>query len=146
MDTYSVTSSDTNTAGTTQQGVHGGTTVRPVIFFLCLGSAATPADQACEYFLGRTTTLGTKTAFTPHPMNGAPAAIATAGFNYTAEPTYTANEVLLRFAKNQRSPWSFQTLPQYGFTIPATANAGICLLSNAVTSAYAEAVTTHFTE
>ncbi len=62
---YSIDGQDTNTAATTILELRSTTAIRPAIYDLISGSDATPADNAAEYNLQRTTTVGTSTAVTP---------------------------------------------------------------------------------
>lgn len=106
----------------------GGTTIRPWVYEMLLGSAATPADNAIEWYLGRTTAAGTATAFTPVALDpNDPAATTAGGVNHTAEPTYTASAILFRMALNQRASHRWVADPDGGFKIPATANNGVGL-------------------
>jgi hypothetical protein len=106
----------------------GGTTIRPSIYDFYLGSSATPADNALLWKMQRTTAAGTSTAFTPVALEPAdPAAIATAGYAHSAEPTYTANSYLFWLALNQRATHRAILDPSRPLGIPATANNGIGL-------------------
>ena len=110
------------------------TTIRPSVYFLVIGSAATPADQATKFALGRITAGGTSTPFTPIAHDPAdPASLATCGYNHTAEPTYTASAWLLWASLNQQNTFKWETLPQYGLKIAASATAGIGLKSSTAT-------------
>src|ERR1019366_7948995 len=82
----------------------GGTTNRPVLYDMIVGSTATPADNALEFILQRCTAAGTSTAVTPAANDSAdPASIATAGVNHTVEPTYTSGAIMVDIAMNQRA-------------------------------------------
>ena len=130
---YSAVGSDTNTASTTMWSVTSATTIRPKIYEILIGSVATPADNAWEFLVGRTTAAGTSTAFTPVALDpGDPAATAAAGFNHSAEPTYTANASLLRIAGNQRAAVRWIAAPGGELVLPATAANGAGCLSNAI--------------
>ena len=130
---YSAVGSDTNTAATTMWSVISATTIRPKIYEILIGSVATPADNAWEFVIGRITTAGTSTAFTPIALDPAdPASLAAVGFNHSAEPTYTANAYLLRIAGNQRAAVRWIAAPGGELTLPATAANGAGCLSNAV--------------
>ena len=145
---YAAVGSDTNTAGTTVWSLTSATTIRPRIYEFLIGSVATPADNAWEFILGRTTAAGTSTAFTPIALDPAdPAALAAAGFNHTVEPTYTANAQVLRLAGNQRAAVRWVAAPGGEIVLPATAANGIGCLSNAVGgSAVAMSFTVHWEE
>lgn len=145
---YSVTGTDTNTAGTTQLGLTSAATVRPRVYDLVISSVATPADNAGEYFVQRYTAAGTSTAFTPVAIDPAdPASLASAGTNHSVEPTYTAGAVLLRIATNQRATVRWVAAPGGELVLPATAANGVGLLSNAIGgAAVAMDYTLHFEE
>lgn len=130
---YSVSGQDTNTAGTTMLGVTATAAVRPAIYDVVIGSVATPADNAAEYYFQRYTAAGTATAVTPQALDsGDPAATATAGVNHSVEPTYTSNAVLLRIAKNQRATFRWVARERGELVLPATAANGIGVLANAI--------------
>ena len=122
-------SGDQNAAATiTILGMTSATTIRPSLYFLTVGSAATPADQASSFKCLRFTAAGTATAFTPIAHDPAdPAALAAGGYNHTVEPTYTASSDLLHFSLNQQNTYKWETLPQFGLKAPATAANGIGL-------------------
>ena len=145
---YSVSGTDTNTAATTQLGITSTAAVRPKIYDLIIGSVATPADNAGEYFLQRYTAAGTSTPVTPQALDsGDPAATATAGVNHSAEPTYTANAILLRPSTNQRATFRWVAAPGGELILPATAANGIGLLANAIGgSAVAMSYVLHYEE
>lgn len=133
MRRYGVTASDTNTAGTTQVGVTSTAAIRPAIYDILISSVATPADNAGDWQFQRHTAAGTSTGFTPVALDpGDPASTASAGFNHSVEPTYTANAVPLRVAVNQRNTLRWVARDGSELKMPATAANGLSLLSNAV--------------
>jgi hypothetical protein len=96
------------------------------IFDVMFGSEATPADNAFTALLQRCTTAGTSTAVTPQPKDPADAAsAATAGQAHSAEPTYTANQIMLQISFNQRSTVRWVSAPGDEIVIPATASNGV---------------------
>ena len=131
---YSINAQDTNTAGTTMLGLTSATTVRPMIYQVIIGSPATPSDTSAEYYLQRYTAAGTSTAFTPVAIDPAdPAALSSSGYNHSVEPTYTSNAILLRIAKYQRGPFTWNAWDNESrLKLPATANNGVGVLANAV--------------
>lgn len=134
---YSGYGTDTNTASTTQVELRSTTAIRPRIYHIIVGSAATPADNAVELALRRTTTIGTATSYTPVAIDpGDPAATATFSVNHSAEPTYTANSDLLHFAVNMRATYTWMAYPNGELILPAAAN-GAGLISVAVSTAFA---------
>lgn len=143
---YSINGSDTNTAATTIIELRSTAAIRPAIYDVTIGSQTTPADAAVDTFLQRTTTAGTSTAVTPQALDsGDPAATATAGKAHSAEPTYTANAILLEIAQNQRATYRWVAAPESELQLPAAAN-GIGALINAVSSTFTQNMTLHYAE
>ncbi len=140
---YAVCVQDTNTAATTQAGVTSAATVRPKIYDLICGSDATPADNAAEFNIQRYTAAGTSTACTPVALDPAdPASLSAAGFNHSAEPTYTANLLLHEWAQNQRATYRWVAAPSSELVLPATAANGAGIITVTVAGS---AVNTNFT-
>lgn len=107
-------------------GLTGAATIRPKIYDVIFGSSATPADNALNWLLQRYTAAGTNTAVTPQALDpGDPASLAAGGEDHTAEPTYTANAILLNVSANQRSTQRWVAAPGGELVIPATASNGI---------------------
>lgn len=112
----------------TMWGITGGTTVRPWIYDMWLGSSASPADNALLWYLQRDTAAGTAgAALVPPPIDpGDPAATSVIGVSqYSGEPTYTAAKILFHLALNQRASHRAQFDPDGPLMVPATANNGI---------------------
>ncbi len=126
---YSVSGSQTTGgASKTVLGLTSAATIRPRLFEIVIGSNSTPADNSAEWVIQRATAAGTSTAFTPIALDPAdPAALASAGFNHTVEPTYTASAVLLDFALNQRATFRWIAAPFCELVLPATAANGVGL-------------------
>ena len=125
---YSIFGDQNAATSTTILGVTSATTIRPSLYFLTFGSAATPADQAFRMTIGRFTAAGTATSVTPVGHDPAdPSSLATGGYNHTVEPTYTAGNTPLTFSINQQNTYKWETLPQYGIQAPATAANGLGL-------------------
>lgn len=123
---YSIDGQDTNTAATTILGLTSAATVRPRIYDLIVGSDATPADNAAEYVLQRYTAAGTSTSVTPKGLDPSdPAALASAGEAHSAEPTYTADAIMLQWAQNQRATFRWVAAPMGEIILPATAANGV---------------------
>lgn len=101
--------------------------VRPLLYDLVIGSNAAPADVATLFHLERFTAVGTEgSGFTPLPLDpAAVAAEADYGVAHTAEPTYTANEILMKISLNQRATFRWVASPGKEMRAPATANNGI---------------------
>lgn len=125
---YSVLGSNaTGTANKTMVNVIATAAVRPGIFEAIVGCAATPADQAGNFAIGRTTANGTAGSNpTPQSLDSADvASITTAGAAHSAEPTYTAGAKLLSFSMNQRATFRWVAVPGYELISPATASNGM---------------------
>jgi hypothetical protein len=134
-------------AADTVLSVIAATTVRPRIYDLLLSSSSTPNDYSAHFFLQRFSADGTGTAATPQPLDfNERAAVATSKHTYTAEPTLTANEILLEVAHNQRATCRWVAAPGSELVIPALAGDGIALLCNAVSTQFTEAATFFFEE
>jgi hypothetical protein len=134
-------------AADTVLSVIAATTVRPKIFDIVLSSPSTPNDYDAEFFLQRFSADGTGTAVTPQPLDfNERAAVATSKHTYTAEPTLTADEILLQLAHNQRATTRWVAAPGSELIIPALAGDGLALLCNAVSTQFTEAATIFFTE
>ena len=109
---YASTGDQNAAASATVVTVVSATTIRPRIYEVVFGSAATPADQAFNMDLRRFTAAGTATAITPQGLAPAdPAALASAGSNHPVEPTYTAGAILLGFSINQQAPFRWVASP-----------------------------------
>lgn len=113
----------------------GATTIRPRIYDVIIGCGATPADLATKFLLNRLTALGTEgSGFTPVALDpGDPASLADCGVGtFSVEPTYTASAIVLGvISLNQRATFRWVASPGGELVIPATANNGIGLKTNA---------------
>ena len=108
--------------------VVSNTTVRPHVYEVLFGSAATPADQAflinCQRFAAGAGTAGSAADITK--MDGAdPATQCTAGQAHSVEPTYVASDIPLKFAINQQATFRWVVLPAYGIILTNSASAGL---------------------
>lgn len=107
-------------------GLTSASTIRPAVYDIIFGSSATPADNALNWLVQRYTAAGTNTAVTPQALDpGDPAALASAGEDHTAEPTYTSNAILLNISANQRSTQRWVASPGGELYSPATAANGL---------------------
>lgn len=130
---YSIDGQDTNTAATSILGLTSASTIRPKIYDVLMGSAATPADNAGRYVLQRNTTAGTSTAVTPQAIDpDDPAALAASGEAHSAEPTYTANAIMLRWSQNQRATFRWVASPGGEIMLPASAANGVGIQTLAI--------------
>lgn len=135
-------------AADTLIGINAGAAspARAKLFEIMLGCDDTPADYAAGYKLQRVTTLGTRTAFTPEPFDDADAAaITVGGHTWTAEGTPDGNALLL-ISVNQRQAYRWVAQPGREIVVPATANYGLGLLCNAVSTQFTQDATLCFEE
>lgn len=104
------------------------TAIEPSLFYLAIGSEATPADNTLIWYLHRHTAAGTGTAVVPQNLGPSTTAGTTvAAENHTIEPTLTAAAILWRLGLNQRAAHSLVFDPEGCPTAPASANNGISL-------------------
>ncbi len=145
---YSIDGRDTNTSATTILGLTSAATIRPKLYDFTSGSAATPADNAGEYYIQRSTAAGTSTAVTPQALDtGDPSSLASAGEAHTVEPTYTANAILLAWTQNQRATFRWVASPGGEIVLPATAANGIgFVVAQIAGSAVQMSICAHFIE
>lgn len=145
---YSAFGSDSNTVSTTIMSINATTTARPVVYDVIVGAEGTPADNAATYALRRfTTSNGTGTAVTPNALDpGNPAAVTAVSAIHTAEPTYTAGANTLKFSLNMRATFRWVAAPGGEIILPATAQAGVGLLADQVSSAFSATAMIHFEE
>lgn len=138
---------ESGTSNKTAVNVIASTSVRPRIFDIIVGCSGTPADQAANYVVGRTTAVGTA-ASNPTPTkidDGDVAAVATAGITHSAEPTY-ASTFLLTIPINQRATFRWVASPGYELVATASANNGIGTKLSTSTSALVMTATVHWFE
>lgn len=148
MANYSVQGpNESGTANKTLINLISATTVRPRLYDLIVGSVATPADQAVDFLLGRTTAVGTAASNpTPAPADPAdPASLATAGITHSAEPTYSGVN-LLDIRMNQRATFRWVASPGSELVAPATANNGLGFKLLSATAAAIYGATVLFSE
>src|SRR5262245_5842691 len=91
-------------------------TSRGRITDVVVGSVATPADQAADFLLNRTTAVGTEgSGLVPNNLDPAgPAGAYDSGLGvFGAEPTYTVAKQLLAFQLNQRATFRWVGAPGY---------------------------------
>ncbi len=103
------------------------------------GTDGTPADNAMVWKLDRQTAAGTPVVATAVPLDPADAATnMVLGINHSAEPTVTAETILLEIGVNQRASYRWVAAPGSELVVPATNLAGIGL--RAKSPAYASTV------
>lgn len=96
------------------------------LYYLSIGSEATPAENAFHLRARRCTAAGTSTAVTPVPLDPADAATELdAGENHSVEPTYTSNSEMLSKPFNQRATVQWYAPPGGEIVTPATASNGL---------------------
>ena len=116
---------------------------------LVVGSVATPADQAADFLLNRTTAVGTEgSGLVPNNLDpGGPAGDCDSGLGvFTAEPTYTSVKQMLAFQLNQRATFRCVAAPGFELYMTATQNNGIGIKTVSSTSTQAHGVSLMFEE
>ena len=124
-------------------------TGRGRIYDLLVGSVATPADQAADFLLGRTTAVGTEgSGLIPNNLDpGGPAGDCDSGLGvFSGEPTYTSAKQLLAFQLNQRASWRWVAAPGGELVMAATQNTGAGIKTVTSTSTQAHGCTVFFEE
>lgn len=147
MPGYAIEGSQNAAAATTILGFTRGAAKRIRVFYLTVGSAATPADQANNMMLVRSTAAGTSTAVTPRALDPADGpAVTTAGHDHTVEPTYTADSELLSFSFNTRANYQWYANPGRELVVPDTALNGLGLRFIVATGTQLHEASLHFEE
>lgn len=110
----------------------GSAAIRPGIYDAIIGSDATPADQASEFVINRTTAAGgggtALAEVATDPLTVAATGACTGG-TFTAQPTDTASTELLMLGLNQRATFRWVASPGGEFYAIATAANGLFLRS-----------------
>lgn len=95
------------------------------LYSVILSSPATPADNAIEWLVQKTSSAGTSTSVTPNDVDDASQTpVAAVGQTFTAEPTVVSNSILLDMALSQRAPYTVVLGPGYEWVVSATASRG----------------------
>lgn len=123
-------------------------TCRGKIYDLLVSSPATPADASATFYLNRSTGVGTEgTGFTPNNLDPAgPAGAYDSGYAHSAEPTYTANKMLLNFALNLRATFRWVAAPGSEILMAATQNNGAGLYTPSSSGTHTHNATVLFEE
>lgn len=124
-------------------------TSRGMIYELITGSVATPADQAADFYVGRTTAVGTEgSGLVPNNLDPAgPAGAYDSGLGvFSVEPTYTAAKQLLGFQMNQRATFRWIAQPGCELVMAATQNNGAGIKTVTSSSTQAHGCTIFFQE
>lgn len=124
-------------------------TARGAITDVIVGSVATPADQAADFLVNRTTGVGTEgSGLVPNNLDpGGPAGEYDSGLGvFSVEPTYTSAKQLLAFQLNQRATFRWVAAPGYELRMTATQNNGAGIKTVTSTSTQAHGVTLLFQE
>lgn len=119
-------------------GITGTAAIRPKIYELNFGSPATPADNAADANVKRSTVVGTTTAFTPTALDPADSmASVTAGYvNASVDPTYTASSQMLAFGWNQRAAYRWLANPDSEIVCAVGAGLGLGVQNQVVNAAF----------
>jgi hypothetical protein len=104
-------------------------TVRPRIYHFIVSCPGATADNVLEWVVQRFTATGTTAGSAPTPQAVDPsevAAIATAGWDHSVEPTYTAGALLFDQGVNQKTTFQWYAYCEDAELVaPATASNGI---------------------
>ena len=136
MRAYSAAGSGAVGADKTLVTMVSAATIRPAIYDIVIGCAATPGDSATKFVVQRFTAAGTPgSSVTPEPIDPAdPAALASSGSGvFSVEPTYTASKILQVISLNQRAAFRWIAAPGFEFKALATAASGIGVKSSTAT-------------
>lgn len=116
----------TASPGDSSGNIFGDGNKRFRVYFFALTCGGTPADNAIQWLVRRSTAVGTEGAgVTPHALDdGAPASLADGAEDHTAEPTYTAGSEVFDQIINQRATYTFIAYPGGELVAPASANNG----------------------
>ena len=123
------------------------TTTRGFVYYFCLSSAGTPADNAIEWIVQRCTAVGTATAVAAALLDLAEAAeLCDFDENHTVEPTLTAATEVFDNAVNQRMSFQFNANPDGELVLPATAAAGFAWIPVHASATVSVEATVHWYE
>lgn len=128
-------------------GLIAGASVRPRLYDVLIGCAATPDDQAADFRLRRFTAVGTGTGGTVVPLDysdPAPAG-ATTKYAHTVEPTYVGGSAL-RFGMNQYTTFRWLAVPGGEIVSIAAENNGLGLYTASSTGSAVHIATLHWKE
>lgn len=119
----------------------GAATIRCKLYDMILGSDAGPADNANQYELARSTSVGSGgSALTEAPLDPLTVAATASALGGTFSAGPTEGNVLLEFGLNQRATFRWVAAPGSELISAATANNGL-MLSTRGSSAYAISAT-----
>jgi len=128
MKRFTINGNQAAAASTSILGLTSAATIRPEIIGIRMGFPEAPADYAFNIQLNRHTAAGTSTSVTPQALDPAdPASLASAGYNHSAEPTFTSGAVMLNAAFNQKDQFIWEMPIGRGVILPATAANGATL-------------------
>lgn len=147
MPDYSVDGNQNAAAAITILNTTRGASKKHGWKYVNLGSAATPADQANNLQVNRTTVAALGTAVTPRPLDPDEAAAVTTGIeNATTEPTKTADLVLLSFSHNSRANFQWFANPFKNILAPDVSANGLALVFVVATGTQLFEATVHIEE
>lgn len=117
------------------------------LYDFVLSVGGTPADNALQWLIMRTTAVGTEGAgVVPTALNGGPASSFDGAEDHSAEPTFTAGTELLDQIINQRQTFRWVAAPGGGLQLVATTANGIGFRAFHASYTGTFEVTTHFEE
>lgn len=115
------------------------------IYDVMTGGAGTPGDNSADFYIGRTTAVGTEgSGLVPNNLDpGGPAGDCDSGLGvFGGEPTYTAAKQLLGFQLNHRATFRWVAYPGGELVMSATDDngAGIKSVTSTSTQAYGHTI------
>ena len=101
---------------------------RGKIYDVLVGTDGTPADNFMTWDISRSTTTGTGAAGNMRPLDPADvASSASAGIDFSSEPTITSSSSVFSVGVNQRASYRWVAAPGGELLYPATNDNGLAL-------------------
>ena len=108
----------------------GGTTIRPTVYDIVIGSDSSPADVATRFQVTNTSSVGTGgTTVNPRPLDPLTVAATATCLRGTFSGTPTIGNILLEISLNQRATFRWVAAPGSELIAAATANNGLQIFS-----------------
>jgi len=130
MSLYTNDQNFTPAAADTMNHILASASVQAALAEWCLGSEATPVEQAGKYRIARTTTTGTTPAGSTTVVKvntmGPAAACTAGGGGYTTEPT--VGDIFQTIPVHQKATFRWVAYPGREFRSAPTANNGVAVI------------------
>lgn len=124
-------------------------TCRGRISDLLVGGIGTPGDNSADFYVGRTTAVGTEgSGLIPNNLDpGGPLGDFDSGLGvFSAEPTYTSAKQLMGFQMNHRATFRWQANFGYELLMSATVSCGAGIKTVTSSSTQSHGCTIFFEE